>query len=181
MQELKTVADKISRVQASVYRKLEDLHVRSLGTKCQVLRITKGLGDDWGQTEDDLKDMIIDSVYIKRPWSSKVQMFSQLNAATQESESSAIDIWEFLPTEIKIPFSGDKDAEPVELMKGDMIIEVLRDDHDTKIPIIYEITRCYGAITVFTVCAKTYECALYRGTPATNIANAIKLYTDMIE
>lgn len=181
MQELKTVADKISRVQAKVLRKLEDIHVTNLGTKCQILRISQSLPDDWGQTIEDLKDMIIDSVYVMRPWSSQTQLFQQLDPATQEADSSAIDLMEFLPTKIRIPFEGDRDEVPRDLLKGDILVEVLRDQYDTKIPIIYQVTRIYGAITVFTVCAKTYECALYRGTLSANIQNAIDLYVGAIE
>lgn len=181
MQELKTVADKISRVQAKVLRKLEDIHVTNLGTKCQILRITQSLPDDWGQTVEDLKDMIIDSVFITRPWSSSVELFQQLDQATQEADSSALNMWEFLPTKVKIPFSGDRDDVPRDLIKGDIIVEVLRDQYDTKIPIIYQVTRIYGAISVFTVCSKTYECALYRGTLSPNIQTAVNLYVDGIE
>ncbi len=181
MQELKTVADKISRVQAKVLRKLEDIHVTTLGTKCQILRITQSLPDDWGQTVEDLKDMIIDSVYVMRPWSSQTQLFQQLDPATQEADTSAIDLFEFLETKIRIPFEGDRDSVPRDLLKGDIIVEVLRDQYDTKIPVIYQITRIYGAITVFTICSKTYGCALYRGTLSPNIQNAISLYCDSIE
>ena len=181
MQELKTVADKISRVQAKVIRKLEDIHVTTLGTKCQILRITQSLPDDWGQTVEDLKYMIIDSVYIQRPWASNVELFQKMDEATQEADSSAVDMWSFLPTKIKIPFSGDRDEVPRDLLKGDILVEVLRDQYDTKIPIIYQVTRIYGAITVFTVCAKTYECALYRGTLSDKILTAVNLYVNSIE
>ena len=181
MQELKTIADKISRVQATVYRKLRDLNITKLGTKCQILRITSSLADDWGQTVEDLKDMIIDSVFIKRPWAGKIQSFGQLNQATQEVENTAFDIFEYLPTEIFIPFKGDHDSVPVELMKNDIIVQVLRDEHDIKIPIIYQITRGYKQITVFTVCGANYECALYRGTLAPNILAAVNLYVNSIE
>ena len=181
MQELKTVADKISRVQASVYRKLRDLNVRTLGTKCEALRISQTVPDDWGQTVEDLKDFIMSSVFIKRPFSGKVQLFGQSNDITGEDTTSAIDLMEFLPVEIFCPFVGDKDEEPVNLLKGDLVVQVLRDQFDTKIPIIYQITRAYGQITVFTLCGKQYDAALYRGTLAPNIANAIQLYVSLIE
>lgn len=181
MQELKTVADKLSRVQATVYRKLRDFNVRQLGTKTEALRITQTVPDNWGQTEESLKDFIMDSVYIKRPWSGRVQLFGQVEEATDNATTTAIDIWEFIPTEIFIPFEGDKDTEPVDLIKGDLIVQVLRDQYDTKIPIIYQITRAYGQITVFTLCGKQYDATLYRGTLAPSIQSAVSLYVNSIE
>lgn len=181
MQDLKTVADKISRVQAPVYRKLRDLAVRKLGTKTEILRISQSLPDDWGQTVEDLKDFIIDSAFIKRPFSGKVQLFGQADQTTGEATTSAIDIWEFLPTEIFIPLSGDKETEPVNLLKGDIIVQVLRDQVDTKIPVIYQITRAYGQITVFTLCGKQYDATLYRGTLSTDVQIAVDLYVNSIE
>ena len=143
MQELKTVADKISRVQAKVYRKLRDLNIRHLGTKIEALRISQTVPDDWGQTIEDLKDFVLDSVFIRRPMAGKVQLFGQVDEATDNDTTTAIDLWDFLPVEIFVPMSGDKDAEPVNLIKGDLIVQVLRDQFDTKIPIIYQITRAY--------------------------------------
>lgn len=181
MQPLQTVADKLSVVKANTLRKLEDLHIGKLGTKCQILRISQTEADNWGQTVEDLKDMIIDSVFVTRPYSSSTQLFSTLNEATQDVETSAIDVWEFLPLKIKIPFFGDRESQPTELFKGDIIVEVLRDHHNTKIPVIYQITRTYGSIHVFSICAKTYDATLYRGTLSPSIQSAIDLYVKSVE
>lgn len=181
MQELKTIADKISRVQATVYRKLRDLNVRQMGTKTEILRISATVPDDWGQTVEDLKDFILSSVYVKHPFASKVELFSTLDNVTQESDVSAIDVFSFLPYEIFVPMLGDHETEPVSLMKGDLIVEVMRSENDTKIPLILQVTRSYGQVTVFTICGRQYDCALYRGTLAPNIKAIVDLYCNSIE
>jgi len=170
----------MSYVFAKVARKMQDVNIASLGTKCQVLRIALGTPDSWGQSVDDLKDMLIDSVYIKHPFGSKINLFQRVNDANQNVESAAFDLYEFLPIEIKIPNYGDYEEDGIELVKGDLLVSIFYDQYKTAIPVILQITKCYGEFAVRHLCGRTYEATLFRGTPQDNIKTAIDLYIDSL-
>lgn len=180
MAELNSIADRISSQLAPVLRKLQNVNISTLGTRTQILRIAVGTSDDWGQSEDDLKDCIVDRVIIKHPFLNKIQIFSKANEALQQAETSAIDLAEFMPIEIRIPFNGDPESKPVELLKGDIIVQVMKDEHGTKIPIIMQISRVFGQFSVSNLVSKTYEANLYRGTPQPNVMSAIQLYINSL-
>jgi len=180
MAELNSISDRISSKLSPVLRKLQDVGIKKLGTKCEVLRISPGVPDDWGQSIDDLKDYIISDVFIKRPFSSKTQLFSKENNSLQEMDTTAVDLWDVIPTEVYFPFSGDRDCVPVELKKDDFLVQVLRDEHNSPISIIYQITRIYGRFSVSNLVGRNAECSLYRGTPQPNILNAINLYINSL-
>ena len=180
MSDIQSISDKMSYVFAKVSRKMQDVNISSLGTKCQVLRIALGTPDNWGQSVDDLKDMLIDNVYIKHPFGSKLQLFQKANEATQNVESAAFDLYEFLPIEIRIPFSGEYEETPIELTRGDMLVSIFYDQHRTPIPVILQVQRSYGEFAVRHLCGITYEANLYRGTPQDNIKTAIDLYIDSL-
>lgn len=180
MSDIQSISDKMSYVFAKVARKMQDVNIASLGTKCQVLRIAPGTPDSWGQSVDDLKDMLIDNVYIKHPFSSKIQLFQKANEATQNVESAAFDMYEFLPIEVRHVLSGDYEEDAIELLRGDMLVSIFYDQHKKPIPIILQIQRSYGEFAVRHLCGITYEATLYRGTPQDNIQNAIQLYIDSL-
>jgi hypothetical protein len=180
MNELRTVADKLSNILAPTLRKLHNLNVGSLGTRCEVLRIAVGTKDDWGQSEDDLKDFVLTDVIIKHPWASTVQVFSTLNEATQEPDASAIDISDLLPLSVYIPFAQDRDESAVNLMKGDLLVEVLYNEFGCSMPMVLQVTRTFGRFSVGFLCGKYYECCLYRGKLEDNIQNAVNLYCNSI-
>lgn len=180
MSDIQSISDKMSYVFAKVARKMQDVNIASLGTKCQVLRIALGTPDNWGQSVDDLKDMLIDNVYIKHPMNSRVPLYSSLDSATGNADSGAVDIMEFLPITVRVPNYGDYENDGIELLKGDILVQVIHGFRGEKISLILQITRCYGEFAVKHLCGKEYEACMYRGTPQDNIKTAIQLYVESL-
>src|SRR5512147_1035959 len=108
-----SIADKLSPVLAPLKRKLFDLNISLYGTKTQVLRILTGKLNNWGASTETFEQFVIDNAIVKHPWGNNIQIFGTFNQATMSYDTQAIDLWDLLPIEIRIPFEGDTSDVPV--------------------------------------------------------------------
>ena len=184
---MNSLIDKLQAAQAPIYRKLNDHHVKHLsGTECSVLRITRVAPNDpnrqfdfMGSTREKLSaSVIIDNVIINHPYASKVEIFEKYTDALERVETGAIDIWEILPITMIIPFEGDIQTKAVAIKRGDIIVEILKDEHGNKIPLIMQVSRPYNSILVKTVVQRSYELTLFRGTLAKEIKDEIDKFIE---
>jgi hypothetical protein len=175
-----SIADKISGAFAKTARKLHDVNIAALGTKTDVLRLALGEKDKWGDSIDSLRDFVISNVYIRHPQNNLLQIFQQRDVSTGDTQTNATDLFEFLPIQIKVPFFGDKESAPVELFKGDMLVQVMFDEHLNKIPLLLEITQSFASVAIKHIIAKPYNATLFRGTPSDDISAAVKLYVQSL-
>ena len=158
-----SIVDQISKKRASTLRRLQDRNVKFLGTYCQILRIDKGDEDAMGGYEEEVRTTLIENAIINHPWGGAVQLFSDYDASTMQLNTTALDLYEFLPITLKIPYNGDATEVPVSLNRGDLIVEVIQDEHENKIPLILEVEKLIGNITNKYIAGKHYELSLYRG------------------
>lgn len=158
-----SIVDQISKKRAATLRRLQDRNVRFLGTACQILRIDKGEIDVNGDYQETLRTDLIENAIINHPFGGAVQLFSSYDASTMQYDTTALDLYEFLPITLKIPYSGDPTEIPVSLARDDLIVEVLQDEHENKIPLILQVTKLIGNITNKYIAGKHYELCLYRG------------------
>lgn len=176
-----SIAEKLSSALAPTLRKLRDININATGMSTSVLRINPGILDKWGQsTTDELDKYVIANVVIKHPFSNKAQLFSQINNTEQQQDTTAIDLMEFLPIEVYFKFQGDYDEEAIELKRGDLLVYMLRDEHNVKIPVILQITRIFGAFSTRYIVSKNAECTLWRGTLQDDARAMIELYINSL-
>jgi hypothetical protein len=172
MSYTKSARDILSELSAKVKRDLSDIVVDYLGTETQVLRIALGDQDILGDRDETLVTNLIANVIIKHPMGNNQWLFSH-NDSTDLSQTDAINLWEILPIQMKIKYKADFDTEPVAIQKGDMIVELLKDENDNNIPVIMQVTKLLGGFENKYLYQKMYELALYRGTIPSDIQNAI--------
>lgn len=169
-----SIVDKISNQLSPVYRKLQDFKVGKLaGTGIKILRIDMSVPDVMGETEETLISSIIDNVIISHPYGTRVQIFEKYSEMTQQSNTNAIDIWEVLPIKMQVLFSGDVSIQATSIKKGDLIIEILKNENDGKLPLIMQVEKQWGSFYVKNIIGKEYELSLYRGILTGAIQNAL--------
>jgi len=176
-----SIVDIIAKQLAPVYRKLNDVYVNTtLGIECNVLHISKTV-DILGDTTETITTNIISNVIINHPYGGNVELFEIYKSLTQQVQTGAIDIWEVLPITMKVPLQSNKITTAMNIKRGDLIVEVLFDEHRNKIPLIMEVTKIFGTFLVKELIAKKYELTLYRGTLPQAIQTIITNYIDSIK
>lgn len=168
--------DILAELSASVKRDLSDLQIDYLGTESQVLRIELRDRDVLGDRDETLVTNLIANVVIKHPMGNKQWLFSHSDSTTDTSTSDAINIWEILPITMKIKYNADYTTEPVNIQKGDMIVEILKDENNNNLPVIYQVTKLLGGFEGKYLYQKEYDLTIYRGEIPHDIQNAINLF-----
>jgi hypothetical protein len=174
-----SIIDKISNALSPIYRKLQDHKTGLLlGSSIKVLRISVSTPDVMGETQETLISSVIDNVIITHPYSSNVQIFEIYNDISKQIDTGAIDIWDVLPIKMQILFDGTFTTEAVSIKRGDLIIEILKDEHQNKIPLIMQVERGFGSFLIKNMVARTYELSLYRGILTGAIQNALDTFLE---
>lgn len=172
-----SIIDKISNALQPIYIKLQNHKIGILlGTGIKVLRISMSTPDAMGETTETLISSVLDNVIVSHPYGGKVQVFETYNDITKQISAGAIDIWDVLPINMQVLFSGDFTSEAVSVKKGDLIIEILKDDKGNKLPLIMQVEKVFGAFMVKNMVAKNYELSLYRGILSSAIQNALDVF-----
>jgi len=83
-----------------------------------------------------------------------------------------------LPIQLKVPLSGNIDEEAIAIKRGDIIVEIIKDENGNKIPLIMECTKLFGSLFVKQVINKQYELTLYRGILSSSIREAINTFVN---
>lgn len=175
----RSIVDDISEKLAPVLRKLNDFNVLTLlGTECKILRITKTTPDVMGETKESVSTYVIDNVIIKHPYASNVQMFESYNQVQKNIQTNSIDLWDILPITLKVPLYGNVETESVSIKRGDIIVEILKDENGNKIPLIMECTKLFGGLFIKQVVGKQYELTLYRGILSSSIREAVNNFVN---
>ena len=83
-----------------------------------------------------------------------------------------------MPIQLKVPLSGNIDEEAIAIKRGDIIVEIIKDENGNKIPLIMECTKLFGSLFVKQVINKQYELTLYRGILSSSIREAINTFVN---
>jgi hypothetical protein len=174
-----SIVDKLSSKLAPVYIKLQDHKTGTLlGTAIKVLRISMSTPDAMGETTETLISSVLDNVIITHPYAGKVQIFETYNDITKQINTGSIDIWDVLPIQMQVLFNGTFSTEAVSVKRGDLIIEILKDDKGNKLPLIMSVEKLFGSFLVKNMVARNYELTLYRGTLTSAIKNALNKFLE---
>jgi hypothetical protein len=172
MAYVRSARDILSELSARVKRELSDIQIDHLGTESQVLRIELGEQDVLGYRDETLVTHVISNVVVMHPMGNKQWLFNTMNSDNQ-LETDVVNLWEILPIRMKIKYEGTFSDGQTVIQKGDMIVELLRDEYDTAIPVIYQITKLLGGFQGKYLYQKEYELTLYRGEIPHDIQNVI--------
>lgn len=186
-----SLQDVLGQKLAPVIRCVNDKKIAISGSQASVLRILTGAPakdtvTDWvdlaphdvlGESTSEVQTQIVDDVIITYPFA-KVELFERYNNGAYASNPiEAIDTFEFLPITMKVPFNGDFEKDAIELQKGDLIIDLLKNAQGKFLPIILEVKRLVGDFSKKHLVSQAYELSLYRSSNMeTDIRNAIDTY-----
>jgi len=172
-----SIADKLSKALAPLVRDLQDVNIGILGTSTQILRITLGTMDVFGERSETLEPgmNIIENVIIKHPMGNQIQLFESSDEENN-LKTDSLDLWEILPIEMRVPYTGSYGSKPADVKRGDIIVQVLKDENGNKIPIKMQVMRHFGGFMTKTMHFRKYELTLYRGELPSAIKDAVDKY-----
>lgn len=174
MSYTKSFYDSFSDSLAPAKRKLQNIRTHFLGTKVQTLRLRQTSKNAFGFKEFEYTSEIIDNCIITYPFSS-VEMFTSKTV----TNSTAIDLLQYLPITMTIPFDEATEADLVSgsatlVNEDDIIVHVFFGHHKEKIPITMRVSRGYAGFSGRNLIKRKYELNLMRG----NEVSAIQTYID---
>jgi hypothetical protein len=191
MQVKFSLQDKLGSKLAPAIRRVADRKIEASGTKGSVLRIItnappKDTQTDWydgnkkadilGNSVSSIQAEVIDNVIINYPFSN-IEIFERYNAGQYDSNPvRALDLFEFLPITMKVKFYGDFAQNAIQLQKGDLIVDVVKNDTGQFIPVILEVMRERADLRWHQIVGRGYELALHRGVLEKEIQDAVDLY-----
>lgn len=173
-----TILDKVTKVRAKLIRTFSTIQIDTLGTAVDVLRITFGEADILGERSETIETYVLTNVILKHPFGNNIRLFSDITS--QASDTNAIDLWELLPIEMRIKWTGTYTTEAVAIKQGDFVVEALRDEHNNKIPLIMQVTRILGGFDNKYMYTRKYELTLFRGELTTAMQTAIDNYINSL-
>lgn len=176
----KSIAERMNSVVAPLVRKMHDVNIDLLGDEIDVFRITKSNLDIFGEYDEKVETSIISNVIIKHPWGNNVRLFSTPDNTTGNLDANTIDLFDLLPLEVYVKFSGDYMTENVSLKTGDIIVEVLQDEYNNKIPLMIQITKQFGQFRSRFISGKRYEGTLYRSELTNEMKKALNDYMSQL-
>jgi len=175
----KSLYDILSDALSPTLRSLQDINIDLMGTKVSVLRITTTSLDDglMGDTEETLSSSLLNNVVIRYPFS-EITLIGNLQSEDYVAE--AVDFEGLLPIEMYIKWEGAFADDPVELKRGDIIVDCIFDDTGDKIPIVLEVTDIIAGFFGKNIVKKKYILSLVRGEQESAIQTEIDNYINSL-
>jgi hypothetical protein len=179
---MKSIHDKLSKLESKLNRKSVNINSKINGTEVNLIRIQKYSPEGWaGQAYDvfghSQKRPIFDVIgncLLKYP-GNKFDLFNVLDD-NYEMKSTAFDINDILPVKLTIQFRGEYVKDPVNLLTGDLLIDIKLDENENKIPVILEVKKMDGEFRGKYLIKRTADLALVRGNLSKELKNYIKEY-----
>jgi len=180
LQIKESLRDKIARKLVPVMNCLSDKKIELAGSSGYIMRVSQKAPEkqtvtDWmdmprsdvfGDYVETLETEIVGNVIINYPLGG-AEVFADLDYKEEEvrSETMAIDLSEFLPITMRVPFPGihDRDPKNTEVKRGDIVVDVFWNEYTRPIPVILKVTRQRGSFFQKRMANRLYELALYRG------------------
>lgn len=199
LKNLTSILDIISDRQSPVLRRLSDINSGIEGTATQLLRIRRVVSPHLKQTNSKqrlsvlgdfneeltmLDTDLLSNIIVKYPFSN-TEYFQNLSNdnQTEPFEISSIDVNEILPIIATFIFEGkfnSADKDPLQLKKGDIIVDIFYDENQNAIPIPLEIGRTRGAWFGKNIVTKSCELSIRRGKLPKDVQPLVEKYiTDM--
>lgn len=175
-----SIKDKLAQAVAPLKRKIVDKVVGIEGIPVNVLKVTSRRVGMSGDVVQSFEFSILSDVILRFP----VNEMEIIESITQEQEVSvnAIDLWELLPTVMVVYFDGNYTNEASKIKVGDIIIHILYDENNNKIPILFQVSRPKGRFMAGKYLVKReWELSKYRGVPESDILEKIEEYIESLD
>ena len=180
--------DQLGNILGPTMRKLNDLKLQLVGRKTNILRIKQvpkdinndGFGDLLGDNNLTFQSEVISNLYIEYPFN-EVEMMQMLDSTIGPSEITAMAITELLPIKMVVPFYGKTSETGRDFDQNDLIVDILVDQYNHKIPIVLSGPKLVGTIWNKQLVKKTYMLTFYRGKLETEIQSAIDSYVNSVD
>jgi len=169
--------DQLSNAISPCLRDLQDIKLDLMGTSTQLIRISKAPADDFGFKTTSYSSQIIKDCIIQYPMSKVwiAQMKTGTGSVTTE-QVKAINLAEILPITLYVKFSGTILAESTCMNEGDIVVDVIKDEHGNLMPIRMEIEKILGTFMGKNIIGRYYECSLSRKQYSTTIETIITAF-----
>jgi hypothetical protein len=167
--------DKLSKRLAPIMRKLVDMQIVLTGSEVNALI----LGVDEINSLEDVDTSILSSrtipVQIKFP--GEITIFRNRDIDGNYIDDGAIFIEDILPIEMYVAFTNeDIAAKNITVEETDVVVYVLNDDHNNKIPQIMQVTRSRGSFLVKEMIYKKYIISPFRANIQVDVFDAVQNY-----
>ncbi len=162
----------IANATKEAIRSINDVKVDILGSSIYYIRVSKGEEDSFGYYNSTYTSGVIDNVIMNYPIN-EIEMFDQ--SQNSQADTDAVYLDEILPITILTKFAGSGVlADGLE--EGDILVDVIEDEHDGKVPIKLQVVRQVGGFNVKYLVTRTYELSLVRGLLDDAVETAIAAY-----
>lgn len=199
LKNLTSILDIISDRQSPVLRRLSDINQNIEGTATQLLRIRRVVSPHLKQTNSRqrlsvlgdfneeltiLDTDLLSNIIVKYPFSN-IEYFQNLSQETENDplQITSIDVNEILPILATFIFEGkfnSADKDPLQLKKGDIIVDIFYDENQNAIPIPLEIGKVRGTWFGKNIVTKSCELSIRRGKLPKDVQLLVEKYiTDM--
>lgn len=189
-----SILDRISDSLAPVLRKLSDNQSKIYGTKTTLLRITRVVKPYYkqgnniqgmsvlGDYKEKYESHTLSSIQIKYPFNS-IEFFQNKDKPVNASPTSpitGIDLQDVLPVEAEIRFEGSYDEDPITIVKGDKLCDVLFDHKLNPMPIVLTVEKFLGNFFGKNIVSKKCTLSLHRGALDVEVQKIVDEYLEKI-
>ena len=172
-----SIKDRLAKSIAPLKRKLVDKVVSIEGSPVNVLKVSSVDVGMSGDKETAFEFSILSDVIMRFPVN-EVELVEGIDV-NNNTEVFAFDLMELLPTKMVVYFDGNYETEASKVKVSDLIIHVLYDENNNKIPIIFEVSRPLGRVMASRYIVKReWELRKYRGVSEDDIMLKIQEYLD---
>lgn len=199
LKQTTSILDKISDRISPVIRRLSDINQNIEGTASQLLRIRRLVNPYYKQTNTRqrmsvlgdfaeelsvLNSELLTNVIIKYPFN-QIEFFQNLSQETEGEplQITSIDVNEILPIVATFIFEGkynSDEKDPINLKKGDIIVDTFFDHNQNSIPILLEIGRMKGSWFGKNIVTKSCELSIRRGKLPKDVEPLVQEYLNKI-
>lgn len=195
LRQTTSILDKLSDRISPVIRRLSDINQNVEGTAIQLLRIRRVVSPHLKQTNTRqrlsvlgdfneeltmLDTDLLSNISIKYPFTN-IEYFQNLSNDNQDEpfEITSVDVNDILPIIATFIFEGkynSSDKDPLQLKKGDIIVDIFYDENQQAIPIPLEIGRVRGSWFGKNIVTKSCELSIRRGKLPKDVEPLVEKY-----
>lgn len=195
LRQTTSILDKLSDRISPVIRRLSDINQNVEGTAIQLLRIRRVVKPYYKQTNNKqrmsvlgdfseeltvLNTDLLSNISIKYPFTN-IEYFQNLSNDNQDEpfEITSVDVNDILPIIATFIFEGkynSSDKDPLQLKKGDIIVDIFYDENQQAIPIPLEIGRVRGSWFGKNIVTKSCELSIRRGKLPKDVEPLVEKY-----
>ena len=167
---IKSISDTIAQRLAPVYRKLNDMKIKLLGSKINImiLKVT----DTNALDDKDTEVTSTKEIYAHIVYPSEITIFRGRDSDGNLIDDKAIFLEDVLPIEMYVTMDDINNT----IEEGDIIIHLLWDENNNCIPQVFKVARALGAFKSKEQIMKKFILSNIRTTMNDTLMTAVRTY-----